>query len=109
MNTSEPSGGDQIRELIYGPNEVWQLIKDKWPQAEYTDASDYIHEERFEVTIPNVTDDEFFPFAILEGFFRCCFSMELNLRMGERKEDIERWIEIAKKMKEELENTTSTP
>jgi len=95
-------------DLIYAGGEVEGLIKAKWPQAKFKDASDFVHTERFECEIEGVTDEEFYPFAIREGFCRCCFAFNLllqslgfpELKEGpkheETKEKLERWIKLAK-------------
>lgn len=98
-------------ELIYANSEVENLIKQKYPQAKTKDASDYIHTERFECEIPDVNEETFYPFAISEGFARCCLGFEIELEslkfpepkneQGKHKETkakIEKWIESAKSL-----------
>ena len=96
-----------MEDLIYAGNDIEIIIKAKYPNAKITDASDYIHTERFEVEIPDVSDDEFYPFAIKEGFALCCFCFSLllgslkfpetkTIRPKENKVKIEQWIEMAK-------------
>ena len=96
-----------MEDLIYGGADIETLIKTKYPNAKITDASNNIYVERFEVDIPDVTDDEFYPFAINEGFARCCLSIEVLLQSlrflegetiesKENRTKIERWLEIAK-------------
>jgi len=93
--------------LIYAGGEIENLIKAKYPEAIIEDASDYIHHERFGVVIPNIDEDEFYPFAIKEGFARVCFSFAIclesigfpktkSIRPQENKAKIERWIELSK-------------
>lgn len=96
-------------ELIYAGKDVEKIIRKSYPNCKIEDASDYIHTERFEVEIPDVTDDEFYPFAIREGFARCCFCFDLlyySLKFPEPKNNpgkhketeakILKWIELAK-------------
>ena len=96
-----------MKELVYAGKEVEDIIKAKYPQSVITDASDYIHTERFELSIDGVEDDEFYPFAIKEGFARNCLGFEVmllstgfpktkSLHSAENKEKLERWIELAK-------------
>lgn len=99
---------EKFYDLIYGPREVEGVIKGKYPNARITDASDYIHTERFQCEIEEVSDDEFYPFAIREGFAKCCLAFELHLESlrfpepkdhpGKHKEaitKIENWIKAA--------------
>ena len=98
-----------MEELVYAGTEVEELIRKKYPGAVLKDASDYIHTERFELTIPEVTQDEFYPFAIKEGFAECCFGFALmlaSLKFPEFKDGrlkhedtsakIQKWIDLAK-------------
>jgi len=100
---------NKFYDLIYGPGEVEEIIKGRYPNAKIKDASDYIHTERFECEIEGVSNDEFYPFAIKEGFATLCFGFALLLeslkfpefkdRPGEHKETkekIEGWIKTAK-------------
>ena len=84
-----------MRELVYADTRAEKVIKDKWPEAKIVDASDAIHEERFEVEV-DATEDEFYPFAIQEGFALCCLGLQVMIMKGkEHKADIERWIGLA--------------
>jgi len=96
-----------LEELVYAGGEVEDIIKAKYPQSVIKDASDYIHTERFELSIEGVGDDEFYPFAIKEGFARNCLGFEVmllsigspktkSLHPAENKEKLDRWIELAK-------------
>ena len=96
-------------ELIYAGKEVEKIVVDRFPNANMTDASDEIHTERFECEIEGVTDDEFYPFAIREGFARCCLSFEILLtglrfkeitpgKHAETKTKIEAWIAATKEL-----------
>lgn len=100
----------EFYDLIYGPRKVEEVIKGRYPNAKITDASDFIHTERFECRIEGVSQDEFYPFAIREGFAGCCFGFRIRLDSlkfpdpkdypGKRKEteaEIENWINTAKK------------
>lgn len=100
---------DGFHDLIYAGEEVENLIKARYPLAKITDASDFIHTERFECQIEGVTQEEFYPFAIKEGFHRCCFAFSLlleSLRFPELKEGpkhqetktkLEEWCKLAEK------------
>jgi len=103
---------DEFYDLIYGPQEVEEVIKGSYPNAKIKDASDYIHTERFECEIEGVSNDQFYPFAIKEGFAECCFGFALlleSLKFPEPKTHpskhketiakIENWIKFAKDTK----------
>lgn len=67
-----------IEELIYA-EAAMKLIKAKYPMAEFKDESDDIHEGRFSVTIQDITEEEFYTFALQKGFARACFKFELMM------------------------------
>jgi hypothetical protein len=96
-------------DLIYAGHEVEDIIKAKYPQAKITDASDEIHTERFEMELDGVTEDEFYPFALIKGFAGDCFRIALHLESlkfkdmdkdGKNKADLDRWLELSKLIKE---------
>jgi hypothetical protein len=95
-----------FHELIYAGKDIEDICKSKYPDAVITDASDYIHTERFEFDA-NTTEEEFYPLAIKEGFAMCCLGFALlyeSLRFPETKTmkpkenfaKIQHWIELAK-------------
>ena len=83
-------------DLIYAPAEVEKIIKDKYPSVKITDASDEIHRERFEMELPDITEDEFYPFAIEEGFAQCCICFEMMRLQPEQIDKINKWVGLAK-------------
>ena len=70
-----------MKELIYAGLKVEKLIRKKYPQAIIEDESDYIHEERFEVEIDDVSQEEFYSFAEENGFIRACLGYLLKLEL----------------------------
>lgn len=89
------TAGSTFRELVYDES-VRIYIQENWPDAVFTDASDEIHEGRFEVEIAGITEDEFYPVALAEGWFLSLLGGGLIALDNERKPDIERWIKLAK-------------
>ena len=98
-----------MNELIYAGEEVEGILKKKYPNCKITDASDFIHTERFEFEAEGITEEDFYPFAIRKGFARNCFGFEVRLQSlkfpepkdhprkhQETKILIDRWIEKAK-------------
>ena len=70
------------QELIYAGKDVEQLILKAFPEAKITDASDYIHTERFECEI-DIPEDEFYIFAIRNGFATLLLSFQIMMHCSE--------------------------
>ena len=96
-----------IKELVYAGKDIEDIIKAKYTNTVTRDASDCIHTERFELKIPDVDEDEFYSFAIKEGFVKLClvfnfmlgslkFTKPTSMEHKETKDKIERWIRLAK-------------
>jgi len=66
-------------QLIYAGKEVEEAIKARYPDAKIKDASDDIHKERFECEV-DIDEEEFYIWAILEGYAFACFAFELMAR-----------------------------
>jgi hypothetical protein len=90
------TASDALVELVYDADAA-PFIRQTWPQAQIKDASDQIHEGRFEVTIPGLSPAEFYPRMIVEGWAGACFGFELCLRLPERRDDVLAWIDAAQK------------
>ena len=82
-----------FKELVYGGKDIEKLILDKYPKAVIEDASDDVHEERFNVEIPDVCLSDFYIFAIREEFVSLCFKFQLMLH--NKREIIEQLMELA--------------
>ena len=105
-----------MEDLIYAGSDVEKTIKTKYPQSKIKDASDYIHTERFELELDGVDEEDFYPFAIAEGFasfcLRVCFLLEslkfkdgtAGLKHEETISKLERWLEKTKSIKGVLGN-----
>lgn len=95
----EPPEPEPFYELVYDPD-ARSFFAERWPQATFKDASDWLHEGRFEVEIPGVTADEVYPLVIREGWSGCCLSFEMAMRLSEKRDDVRRWIDGAQALKE---------
>lgn len=84
---------DKVSDLVYADSEVVDVIKQKWPDATFVDASDFIHSERFEVKI-DTTWREFFIHALDCGYSDC--SLRFQLEMGGHHTDPD-FVELVKK------------
>lgn len=86
-----------VLELVYD-EEAREFVKERWPQAIVTDASDSLHEGRFQVSIPGVTVDEFYPVMMAEGWAEACLGFSMAMLMPEKVEDVRRWLDAAKRI-----------
>ena len=82
-------------DAIYLPLEEAAEIQKAFPSAIIKDESDWIHEHRFSVS--GVDKDEFYPWAILRGYFKYCLGLRLMADM--HPEEVEKYIAKAKAMK----------
>ena len=69
--------------LPYNGKEMLRL-KERFPEAWFKNASDFVHPERFEIEVPNVTRKEFTKALIEEGLFDV--SLGLQLAVGINKD-----------------------
>ena len=68
-----------MHELIYAGKDVETVVLKRYPNAKIEDASDEIHKERFELEV-DVNEDEFYVFAIVDGYANDCFGFQLLSR-----------------------------
>lgn len=87
-----------MRELVY-EGSVQGIIEARFPGCRIEDASDYIHEGRFLVEV-DAGEDDFYPFAIAEGFALCCLNFQMMMRMGEHIR-VKRWMKMAEELTQE--------
>jgi len=73
-------------ELIYGPSSVIDIIKKSYPTAKFVDASDFIHTERFEVSIDGIEPLEFYKLAVREQFIELCLGLQIMLGMNKHRD-----------------------
>lgn len=66
-------------ELIYAPQAVRELLVKRYPDCRITDASDEFHPGRFGFSC-DIPEDEFYPFAIREGFAPLCLGFRAMMR-----------------------------
>ncbi len=70
---------ETFRELIYDRS-AWAPIKERWPEAEFRDASDDIHNGRFEVFLKGVSEKDFYVFALSKGFILDCLGFLFKIQ-----------------------------
>ncbi len=100
--TARIKGLRMFHDLIYEP-EAQQIIKEKFPEATFTDESGPLglREGRFEVRIPDVTPDEFYPWFINTGFAGSSLHLALyakNISEG-NLEQVKGWLDKAREMR----------
>ncbi len=91
-------------DLIYD-NKAWDEIQKAVPEATSKDASDYIHTDRIQVTIPDESRDAYFKAAIRTGYCDVSFNFQMMIRQsGKHKAELDRWLQ---ELKDEQENTVT--
>jgi hypothetical protein len=68
------------------------IIRERFPYAQIEDASDYIHENRIQVSLPDADRDAFYKHAIREGYCDVCLGFQVMIRTPEGRKDIERCV-----------------
>ena len=90
-------------ELIYCESSLQEIIKKEFPEAVFEDESDCIHTDRFSVDIESDNEnieEQFYIFAMKQGFVRNCLQFELMLRTDTDIPKIKGWITKAAEKKE---------
>lgn len=95
-------------ELVYGSG-FEEDILEKYPNAKIKDASDYIHEHRFEVAIEGVSEKEFYKFAIEKGFLDVCLGFSVMAMGNKNPELMQELVEYAKTLSNSVEGQTQCP
>jgi hypothetical protein len=95
--------------LIYGPHSLQTKIRDRFPEATFEDASDCVHEDRFEVEIPDTNPADFYEFAIEGAFSTLCLQFELVLKLS-TDDTIPEWMdELTERLKAKRAESAETP
>lgn len=84
-----------FHELIYAEESLSKIIKKEFPETVFTDASDMIHNERFEIDIETEDVDiekNFYIYAIKNGFAFNCFTFTLMTYDKKEVEKIREWV-----------------
>jgi len=85
-------------------------IKQPFPLAEIEDASDFIHEGRFSVQLPDDKRREYLKFVILKGIAPVSLMFQMDIRSPKDKEEIRDIINEIKRESSEAnpENNTKS-
>ena len=97
----------EFHELVYSGEVVKDKIRARFPSLQITDAPDDFYTEVFEV-VGDISKDDFYVFAIREGFATVCFSfaMMVRVRLSDAKERLKKWIERAAEEENQNERTS---
>ncbi len=85
----------KFHELSYADESLGEIIKKEFPEAVFTDASDFIHNDRFEVDIDSEDNDiekKFYMYAIKNGFSEVCFQFRLMVYDKKYTQEIMGWV-----------------
>lgn len=72
-------------DLVYDTQETASKVKEKFPEAIIEDASDFVHEHRFSVELPDEKELEFYVFATEELFLDLCLGFHSHFKDGSEK------------------------
>jgi hypothetical protein len=92
---------DKQYELVYLPynGEDMENLHKKFPTAHFSDASDYIHENRFTIEVENISKKEFLKGLLQTGIWEACLGLRLLMGMPGRNKDL--LAEILEELKAE--------
>lgn len=90
-------------DLIYADKEVEQIFKNKFPKCKITDASDYVHMDRFNVEFDEMNIEKYFMFLIDEKIGGVSFCLSLAIQNTNKtkkdKEILDRLLQYVKSKK----------
>lgn len=86
---------DEFAEVVYDRGAL-STVEQYFSDALLGDASDEIHEGRFEVWLRKEQRDDFYVKMLNHGWARACFGFMLMVHMPDQIEEVRRLIELAK-------------
>jgi len=75
---------NEVHDLIYAgehQHEIQRMIREAFPDAEFEEASDFIHHGEFSVTIPNVRQNRFLIWLCANGLLNSSFTIGLGIEL----------------------------
>ncbi len=91
-------------DVIYTKPEVSEkiikLIIDRWPNAA-VHTTMVLGKARLDVTIRDVSEDEFYSAAMVDGYALACKGLQVLMTDKDFGPRVDHWIALAEKMKEE--------
>jgi len=82
-------------EMVYSDRAVLDLLRVRFPSALFEDASDEFRPHRFCIEV-DVTKEEFYLFALREGFALACFGFQVMLQDPSQREAVKSLMKAAK-------------
>jgi hypothetical protein len=74
-----------MMELVYDGAAAVEIRK-QFPHVKIEDASDFIHEGRIQVELPDADRDAFYKHSMREGYCEVCLGFKLMMMSGEAKD-----------------------
>jgi hypothetical protein len=76
--------------------EFMETLKERFPEAEFKDAYDYIKGYRREVYLPEGSSESYYAWIIAFGWYDFSLTMSIMFRSPDQKDDVTKYIELAK-------------
>lgn len=97
-------------DLIYD-NAAAPAIMEKFPHAKIDDASDFIHEDRIQITLPDEDREAYFKHAITDGYCEVSLGFQSLLRDDNGIKEVQKWLAELKAERESgsIATTGATP
>jgi hypothetical protein len=82
-------------------------VREKFPNVELRNADDEIKGYSYEVHLDDKETEDYNAFLFGKGWFEMSLTMQIDMMSKERKEDIIRWLDLAKVQYPEAFKSTS--
>ena len=89
----EPKEAAEAREA---EKEFMNELKQRFPEAEFKDAYDYIKGYRREVYLPKESSDSYYAWIVAFGWYDFSLTMSIMFRSPDKEEDVAKYIKLAK-------------
>lgn len=92
---------EEITDAIYCSynSKEMKALQERFPEAIFNDASDYVHNNRFEIILKDVSVKDYIKAMVQEGLLEVSLYLQLRLRMNKEYKDIFR--EVLEELKAE--------
>jgi hypothetical protein len=90
------SFGEDAPEAKKNQADFIKEVKEKFPNVELRDAYDEIKGYRQEVHLDDSETENYNAFLLGKGWFEMSLTLQIDMMSGEKKDDIMRWIDLAK-------------
>lgn len=89
-----------MHDLLYAPAVAEKELKERFPEAKTSDASDDIHVERFEVDLPDFQRRDYLKWLLTSGWAQLSFHVQLSIQIpGKQQEEIKEILDEVKAAK----------